>query len=186
VLGAVLYAAAPSVANAGYLALFVLMVCVILSMYGGGFATIPAYLSDIFGTQFVGAIHGRLLTAWSTAGVVGPLLIGLIRQEQLDEGVSQTHVYDITLYVLAGFLVAGFIANALVRPVAAKWLMKDSEVAALQAEQRIDHVSAVTDTSFGIGRGGFSPVAALTWLAVGVPILWGIWVTIGKALVLFT
>ena len=85
-LGIVLYASIPSTAAAGNLALFVLFFCIILSMYGGGFATVPAYLSDLFGTKMVGAIHGRLLTAWSAAGVLGPLLLGDFRQDQLDQG----------------------------------------------------------------------------------------------------
>ncbi len=85
-LGCVLYARRPWAAGIGSKALFVLFFCVILSMYGGGFATIPAYLADVFGTQFVGAIHGRLLTAWSTAGVVGPLVVTAIRQAQVDAG----------------------------------------------------------------------------------------------------
>jgi Major Facilitator Superfamily. len=82
--------------------LFVISVCVILSMYGGGFATVPAYLADLFGTQMVGAIHGRLLTAWSAAGIFGPFLIAAIRQTQLDAGVAKNLVYDRTLYIMAG------------------------------------------------------------------------------------
>ena len=79
-LGIVLYSSIPWTAASGNLALFVLFFGVILSMYGGGFATIPAYLSDLFGTKMVGAIHGRLLTAWSVAGVLGPFLLGYFRQ----------------------------------------------------------------------------------------------------------
>jgi hypothetical protein len=62
---------------------------IILSMYGGGFATVPAYLADMFGTQFVGAIHGRLLTAWSTAGIVGPVVVNYIREAQIAAGVPR-------------------------------------------------------------------------------------------------
>ena len=94
VLGIVLYAISPTLAHSGQKALFVAAFCVILSMYGGGFATVPAYLADMFGTRFVGAIHGRLLTAWSTAGVVGPLLIGYIRDAQIAAGVERAQVYD--------------------------------------------------------------------------------------------
>ena len=72
VLGMVLYCSLPTLGHMGLAGLFVIFVCVILTMYGGGFATVPAYLADIFGTQMVGAIHGRLLTAWSVAGIVGP------------------------------------------------------------------------------------------------------------------
>ncbi len=125
-LGILLYASAPSFAHMGSRALFVGAFCIILSMYGGGFATVPAYLADIFGTQFVGAIHGRLLTAWSTAGVVGPLVVGYIRDAQIAAGVQRALVYDGTMYILASFLVAGFICNALVRPVSNKWLMEEA------------------------------------------------------------
>ena len=99
---------------AGRRPLFVASFCVILSMYGGGFATVPAYLADIFGPRFVGAIHGRLLTAWSTAGVVGPLVVGYIRDAQIAAGVERARVYDRTLYILSSFLVVGFLCNALI------------------------------------------------------------------------
>ncbi|MCF4128295.1 OFA family MFS transporter [Methylobacterium sp. SyP6R] len=178
-LGCVLYAAAPWAAGIGSKALFVLFFCVILSMYGGGFATIPAYLADVFGTQFVGAIHGRLLTAWSTAGVVGPLVVTAIRQAQVDAGVQGAALYGRTLLILAGFLAAGFVANLLVRPLAERWFMKASELpaapAAVESQGGAD----------GIGRGGLTPAAILAWAAVGLPILWGVWITLAKALILF-
>ena len=88
-LGIVLYASAPWAAHAGSKALFVLCICIILSMYGGGFATVPAYLADMFGTQFVGAIHGRLLTAWSTAGIIGPVVVNYIREFEIAAGVPR-------------------------------------------------------------------------------------------------
>jgi hypothetical protein len=182
VLGMVLYAAAPSLAHMGSIALFVAAFCVILTMYGGGFATVPAYLADIFGTQFVGAIHGRLLTAWSTAGVLGPLVIGYLRDAQIAAGVPRALVYDRTMYILAGFLLVGFFANALIRPVADKWLLSDAEVAKLQAAKS----SANANTgSHGIGFGGFSLGTVIAWLAVGIPFLWGVWNTLGKAAALF-
>ena len=105
-------------------------------MYGGGFATVPAYLADLFGTQYVGAIHGRLLTAWSTAGIIGPVLVSYMRDAAISAGVDRSPVYDVTLYLLAGLLVVGLIANLLVRPVAHRWFMPDAEVAALQAAGR--------------------------------------------------
>ncbi len=108
-LGIVLYAAAPQFAHMGSKVAFVGAVCVIVSMYGGGFATVPAYLADMFGTQFVGAIHGRLLTAWSTAGIVGPVVVNYIREFNKAAGVPDDRLYDVTLYVLAGFLVVGFV-----------------------------------------------------------------------------
>ena len=82
--------------------LFVLGFCIILSMYGGGFATVPAYLADMFGTQFVGAIHGRLLTAWSTAGIIGPVVVNYIRESQIAAGVPRDQLYNTTMYILAG------------------------------------------------------------------------------------
>ena len=181
-LGIALYALAPSFAHMGSRALFVGAFCIILTMYGGGFATIPAYLADMFGTQFVGAIHGRLLTAWSTAGVVGPLLVGYIRDAQLAAGVNRALVYDRTLYILAGLLVIGLICNALIRPVAERWFMKDSEVAALQARTA---AASQAGGSFGIGKGGLGVGSLLAWLAVGVPILWGVWKTLDSAVAIF-
>jgi MFS family permease len=128
-LGAVLYAAVPFAGRSGLVPLFVAIFCLILTMYGGGFATIPAYLADIFGTQFVGAIHGRLLTAWSAAGILGPVLVNYIREYQIDRGIPAAQAYNFTMYVLAGLLVAGFFANLAVRPVADRYYMSDEELA---------------------------------------------------------
>ncbi|YBV95280.1 OFA family MFS transporter [Phyllobacteriaceae bacterium JZ32] len=182
-LGIVLYALAPTLAGMGNKALFVLAFGIILSMYGGGFATIPAYLADIFGTQFVGAIHGRLLTAWATAGIVGPVVVNYIREFQINAGVPRELVYNFTMYILAGMLALGFIANLFIKPLAEKWFMSDAEVAALQAKTAA--ASAGPTGSFGIGTGGLDAKAALAWAAVGIPILWGVWVTFQKAVVLF-
>jgi MFS family permease len=128
-LGAVLYAAVPFAGRSGLVPLFVAIFCLILTMYGGGFATIPAYLADIFGTQFVGAIHGRLLTAWSAAGILGPVLVNYIREYQIDRGIPAAQAYNVTMYVLAGLLVAGFFANLAVRPVDERYYMSDDELA---------------------------------------------------------
>jgi MFS family permease len=127
-LGAVLYALAPFAGRIGSVPLFVLIFCIILTMYGGGFATIPAYLADIFGTQFVGAIHGRLLTAWSAAGILGPVLVNYIREYQIDRGIPAAQAYNFTMYVLAGLLVAGFFCNLAIRPVAERWFMTEVEL----------------------------------------------------------
>jgi MFS family permease len=116
-LGAVLYALTPETGRLGYLALFVLGYGLILSMYGGGFATIPAYLRDRFGTLQVGAIHGRLLTAWSAAGVAGPVLVNYIRAYQIDRGVAKADAYSVTMYLMASLLVVGFACNLLIRPI---------------------------------------------------------------------
>ncbi len=127
-LGTVLYAAAPFAGQIGSVALFVALFCVILTMYGGGFATIPAYLADIFGTQFVGAIHGRLLTAWSAAGILGPVLVNYIREYQIQQGVPAAQAYNVTMYVLAALLVAGFFCNLAVRPVADRYFMSEADL----------------------------------------------------------
>ncbi|WP_295808577.1 OFA family MFS transporter [uncultured Nitratireductor sp.] len=182
-IGIVLYALAPSAAHIGSQVLFVLMFGIILSMYGGGFATVPAYLADIFGTQFVGAIHGRLLTAWATAGIIGPVVVNYIREAQLNAGIPREQVYDFTMYILAGMLLLGLICNMLVKPLSDKWYMSDEEVAKLQAK------SAAADSgptgSFGIGKGGFDGKALLAWAIVGIPILWGVWITLQKTAALF-
>jgi MFS family permease len=124
-LGIVLYALAPSAGKVGSVALFVGIFCVILTMYGGGFATIPAYIADLFGTRFVGAIHGRILLAWSLAGVLGPQLVNNIREYQIDHGVPAAQAYNTVMFILAGMLVIGFFANLAVRPVAARYYMPD-------------------------------------------------------------
>ncbi|MES1950864.1 major facilitator superfamily protein [Salinisphaera sp. S4-8] len=117
VLGMLLYAAVPSVAAGGNIVLFVLACCVIVSMYGGGFATVPAYLRDIFGTMHVGAIHGRLLTAWAAAGVVGPVLLNQLREGRIEAGVAPADAYTTTLYIMVALLAVGLVCNLLVRPV---------------------------------------------------------------------
>jgi MFS family permease len=134
-LGVLLYSMAPFAGRTGSVTLFVLIFCIILTMYGGGFATIPAYLADIFGTQYVGAIHGRLLTAWSTAGVLGPVLVNYIREYQIDRGVPTAQAYNVTMYVLAGLLVIGLICNLMVKPVDHRYHMTAEELAAARAAQ---------------------------------------------------
>jgi len=115
--GIVLYSAVPSLGHSGSIPLFVAAFAIILSMYGGGFATIPAYLRDVFGSMNVGAIHGRLLTAWSVAGVLGPQLVDSIRQSQIDHGVPKAEAYSITMYVMCGLLLLGFLCDVAMRPV---------------------------------------------------------------------
>jgi MFS family permease len=116
-LGIVLYAIIPTTGRSGNVLLFVGSFCIILSMYGGGFATVPAYLRDIFGTMQIGAIHGRLLTAWSAAAIVGPTLVTYLREYQITNGVPKADAYTVTMYLMAGLLVLGLICNALVREV---------------------------------------------------------------------
>ena len=116
-LGCLLYSLIPSFGSAGNLVLFVGVFCVILSMYGAGFATIPAYLRDMFGTMQVGAIHGRLLTAWSAAAIAGPSIVTYLRDYQINNGVAKADAYSTAIYIMAGLLALGFICNLLVRPV---------------------------------------------------------------------
>lgn len=263
-LGFICYASAPTLATLGMLAVFAAAMCLIASMYGGGFATIPAYLADAFGTQFVGAIHGRLLTAWSTAGIVGPMIVNYMHDNRVAQGVPPDQIYHPIFYVLAGLLVAGFIANLLIRPTNKKWLMKQEEVEALQvktavasarsaAETRVapevsrnirmlqrigmaligiaivwwitffskvggigeawacllwatDHCATVMGQAQAEGTLAYYPfllwlglaiwlagfalmrridVAPFAYAAVGIPLLWAVWITIDKALVLF-
>jgi MFS family permease len=181
-LGIVLYCLMPTLGHAGLAGLFVVTVCVIMTMYGGGFATVPAYLADMFGTQMVGAIHGRLLTAWSVAGVIGPVLIANLRQFQLDAGVAKNLVYDYTLYILAGLLFIGLICNLMVKPVAEKFYMTDEELA---AERRLAHETLSDPRAETAARGGFGVVEVLAWLAVGIPFLIGLWIALQKGAVLF-
>jgi MFS family permease len=264
-LGFACYAAAPTLATAGMLAVFAAVMCVIASMYGGGFATIPAYLADVFGTQFVGAIHGRLLTAWSTAGIVGPVIVNYMHDARKAEGVPPDQIYIPIFYVLAGLLAAGFVANLLIRPLTKKWFMKAEEVEALQVKTAVASARQVTErrpaeevnrnvrllqpigmaliavalvwwitfyTQAGAIAGAWQclfvttgpcadavakaelagsfayrpflmwigvalwlagvvlnprriEIAPLAWAAVGIPLLWAVWITIAKAFVLF-
>ena len=135
VLGPALYALTPLTGKAGSVVLFVACFCIILTMYGGGFATIPAYLADIFGTRYVSAVHGRLLTAWAVAGILGPVLVNYMRQFQIDHGIPASQAYNVTLYVMAGLLVVAFFANLAVRPVSAHHL----EEAQSDTDARLAH-----------------------------------------------
>ncbi|MET4389202.1 MFS family permease [Bradyrhizobium sp. F1.4.3] len=183
-LGIVLYALAPTFAAMGSKLLFVLGFGIILSMYGGGFATVPAYLADMFGTQFVGAIHGRLLTAWSTAGIIGPVVVNYIREFQLAAGVPRDQLYNTTMYILCAMLIAGLICNYLIKPVDPKWYMSEAEVTKLQASTAGASAGQQTG-SFGIGTGGLDGKAALFWLFVAVPLAWGVYKTLEGAVKIF-
>ena len=123
VLGIILYYLAPRTGASGLnsIPLFVIISAVIVSMYGGGFATVPAYLKDLFGTMEVGAIHGRLLTAWSAAGIFGPVLVNYIREYEKNHGVALADSYSTVLYVMVGLLVVGLLANFAVKPVNSKY-----------------------------------------------------------------
>ena len=185
ILGVVLYSSIPWTAATANLALFVAFFGVILSMYGGGFATVPAYLADLFGTRMVGAIHGRLLTAWSAAGVLGPLLVSYIRDYQKAHGVPTAENYNITMFILAGLLGIGFICNWLVRPVDPSKYMTAEQLAATAPKKPVN-----ADAPGGGAQEASPPKASSAlitgaWLVVWIPLAWGVWMTLQKAVLLF-
>lgn len=190
VLGFVLYVSLPWSAKADSIALFVAAVCVILSMYGGGFSTVPAYLADLFGTQMVGAIHGRLLTAWATAGILGPVVVNYMREYQLSLGMPRESVYNTTMYILAGMLVLGLICNLMIRPIAAKHFMTPEELARekqlAHEKSSSDNIASLSEADLAlVGRGGNPALIGAAWLAVGIPLIWGVALTLQKSAVLF-
>jgi len=162
-LGMLLYASAPTAGQGGNLALFVAIYCVILTMYGGGFATIPAYLADQFGVGHVSAIHGRLLTAWSVAGIIGPQLVSQIRDAQLARGIAASNAYTLTMYILVALLGVGLICNLAVRPVATRLFT-------LAPAAKTARTSGKTIEDHPAGWG----LVATGWLLAGVPIAWGV------------
>lgn len=178
VLGAALYISIPWIVQVGNIPLFLVAFCIIISMYGGGFATIPAYLADIFGHQWVGAIHGRLLTAWSVAGITGPVLINYLREYQLASGLAGGAVYQMSLYLLAGLLIIGLMSNLLVRP-----LKTDSEYERVQptAEVLLAESSEALATEVKI-----EPIRLIvSWGFVLIPLLCGIYITAKQMILLF-
>ncbi|MGJ8619119.1 MAG: OFA family MFS transporter [Methylophilaceae bacterium] len=183
VLGAFLYCSAAYVAGFKSLSLFVASFCIISSMYGGGFATIPAYLADIFGTQFVGAIHGRLLTAWSTAGIVGPVIVNYMHDTRLEAGVPYDKIYGPIMLVLAGMMVIGFVANMLIKPLDDKDFMTDAE---LEAVRSAGHEKVVSKASSNAATEKHSLILLAAWATVMIPIAYGIWSTAQKAWSLFS
>jgi MFS family permease len=186
-LGTALYVAAPFAGGLGSVALFVGIFCVILTMYGGGFATIPAYLADLFGTRFVGAIHGRLLTSWSVAGILGPSVVAFIRESQLQRGIPAEQAYNTTLYILAAMLVVGLICNLLIRPVADRHFMTEDE---LEVERLLAYENGAATGSAGVPASwrpssrSWVPVA-VAWTLVGIPMAWAVWQTLKTAAALF-
>jgi hypothetical protein len=183
---AALYTLTPQTGKLGSVELFVLGYGIIMSMYGGGFATIPAYLRDLFGTGQVGAIHGRLLTAWSLAGVAGPVLVNYLRDSQIKHGVAKADAYTITMYIMAGLLVIGFICNFLVRTKDVGKFLRPQQ----SREPMSNEPSGNAANGDGNGRGAGRPedggesvennaaLIAMRWLFVGVPLAWGILFTI--------
>ena len=124
----------PHTGSIGSIVAFVLCFLVIISMYGGGFATVPAYLKDMFGTRYVGAIHGLLITAWSMAGIFGPVLVNYIREYNITHGVPKAQAYNVTMYIMAGLFVIGFICNLLIKAVDKRFHMEPDSALATAAE----------------------------------------------------
>jgi MFS family permease len=171
-LGVLLYAFIPTTKFLDSTALFIFALCIIISMYGGGFATIPAYLSDVFGTRQVGAIHGRLLTAWSIAGLVGPAIVTYARQAQVDRGVPTSEAYSLTMYGLAGLLAAGFICNLLVRRMHQNYIKTATPVGVFVATHRNEGLPLIRSLSW-------------RWAIVILPLGWAIWEVALKSMALF-
>jgi MFS family permease len=182
VLGGLLYASIPGSAATGSKLLFVAAFCIILSMYGGGFATVPAYLADLFGTQMVGAIHGRLLTAWATAGILGPVVVNYMREYHLGLGIPREQVYNQTMFILVGMLVVGLICNLLIKPVDPRFFMTEAELA---EEKRLAHERAAASDAGTARAGAGGPTSSLTvvfaWALVGIPLAWGVYRTLLSA-----
>ena len=179
-LGMLLYALVPTAGATGQLALFVALFCVILTMYGGGFATIPAYIADLFGVNYVSAIHGRLLTAWSTAGIVGPVLINYVREFQIGRGVPPADSYTFTMYALAVFLIAGLACNLAIRPVPERLFAVPAPVGSVPREPRRETSSAPARAS--VGQWG---TVGAAWTLAGMPLAWGVLKTLTMASQMF-
>ncbi|MGC2222811.1 MAG: hypothetical protein WA624_10785 [Methylocella sp.] len=181
VLGVVCYAIALTLAGMMAVVVFAAAFCIIASIYGGGFATAPACLADIFGARFVGAIHGRMLTAWSTAEIASPVIVNFLHDTRVAQGVPRDHVYDLIFYVLACLLVAGFICNALIRPAHANWHIREEWEKIPSARG----LAIGSKGAYGIGRGGLDAQAFLAWALVGIPLAWGVWQTLENAAKIF-
>lgn len=169
------------------IALFVICALVLLSFYGGGFASIPAYLRDLFGVYQVGAIHGRLLTAWSAAGVAGPLIINMVVERQAANGGEGPDLYRLSLYVMCCLLAVGLFANILVRPVASKWFEDQDTV---QAKIEADRASALEGAGAGQARGASAGqahkiVAIILAAIIAGLLIYGLWATAAKAAGMF-
>jgi MFS family permease len=182
-LGAVLYASVPFAGASGGLILFIAIFCVALTMYGGGFSTVPAYLADLFGTVNVSAIHGRLLTAWSTAGILGPVLVNYIREFQIAHGVAPAQAYTVTMYVLAGLLAVGFCCNLAIRAVPDRLFigMAESDAPPLIAAALDSSAAraglAVSNLPVTVAPAGWA-IVVTAWTLVGLPLAWGVFQTL--------
>jgi hypothetical protein len=150
-------------------------------MYGGGFATIPAYLRDIFGTLQVGAIHGRLLTAWSVAGVAGPSIVTYIREAQINRGIAKADAYAMAIYIMVGVLAIGFVCNLFARPVHERHHHqphppKPAAVSSTNGQDEAAYAFAPHTPAWHV---------AAAWALVSAPLIWGVYQTLLKSMALF-
>ena len=175
VLGSLLYLLTAYAAHTQSLGIFIISLCIIASMYGGGFATIPAYLADLFGTQFVGAIHGRLLTAWSTAGIIGPVIVNYLHDTRLEAGVPYTKIYTPIFVALTLLLLLGFVANLLVTPVSTKYHHVTEQPTSDKRSAQPSSTNVAPHTLWLI----------LSWVLVLIPIAYGLSHTVQKVMLLF-
>jgi MFS family permease len=167
-------------------ALFVLFAGIIISFYGGGFSTVPAYLRDLFGTYQVGAIHGRLLTAWSAAGVAGPLIINGFLDAQGTPGKLTYEAYKPALLTMVGVLAVGFVANLLIRQVADRFHEPDHDEAQLRDSDTTSSGGGVaTRTRTGTATTTQTALLVLAWAVVGLPLAYGVYQTVVKVASLF-
>jgi MFS family permease len=165
--------------------LFVLFAGIIISFYGGGFATVPAYLRDLFGTFQVGAIHGRLLTAWSAAGVAGPLIINGFLDAEGTPGKLTYEAYKPALLTMVGVLAVGFVANLLIRQVADRFHERDHEETQL-ADEPAGGSGGGVDTKTRTEKTHSQPaLLVISWAVVGIPLAYGVYQTIVKVSSLF-
>ncbi|MEO5710095.1 MAG: OFA family MFS transporter [Nocardioidaceae bacterium] len=164
-------------------ALFVIFAGIIISFYGGGFATVPAYLRDLFGTYQVGAIHGRLLTAWAAAGVAGPLIVNRFLDAEGTPGQLTYAAYKPALLTMVGVLAVGFVANLLIRQVSDRFHEPDREEPQLvESPAGGGGVATATRTGTTTTR----PVLlVVSWAVVGLPLVYGIYQTVVKVSSLF-
>ena len=177
-VGAIMYLSVPLLSSFGIKFLFVFACFISITIYGGAFATIPAYIADLFGTQFVGAIHGRLLTAWSVAGLVGTFLIPYIHRIKISDGMTQIGAYSFTLYAISAIMSLGLLANWLIKPVNEKHHLTKLEWAEIE---KLHHhpKSDKGDHSHGIDGGKLlRPMVVFAWSLVLIPLLCGLWFTL--------
>ena len=160
---------------------------IIISFYGGGFATVPAYLRDLFGTFQVGAIHGRLLTAWSAAGVAGPLIVNGFLDAEGTPGKLTYEAYKPALLTMVGVLAVGFVANLLIRQVADRFHEPDHEETAARPSEPAGGGggSRAPTTRTGTTDDARPVLLVVSWAVVGLPLAYGVYQTVVKVSGLF-